>query len=144
MRRFILNRAITALTLCAALASAGPTLAGGVASSTAPESTTCKWSGPPVGRRCESPAPRTAEAFKGQEAAAAIQLLGTPERVRSLSGGAQVLVWDRSGIALIDRGRVAKREDCQLQMAVTKSGRVTDTLLTADAGSCSKRFGLGG
>jgi len=143
MRRNIVGGLAAALTLWATLAAAEPAAAGSAASSTAPEFAICKKSGSSVGWRCGRRAPRAADSFKGRDAAVAIRVLGAPERTRALSGGAAVLVWDRSGIALAEGGRVVRREECQLQMAIARSGIVADTLFTSGSESCAKRFGFG-
>jgi hypothetical protein len=136
--------ALAAVTLWSALADAPSASAADTAKGAAPKFMICQGSGSPTDWRCEQLAPRSAETFKGSDRTSAIRILGAPERTRSLSGGVQVLVWDRSLVALSEGGRIVKREECELQMVVARSGIVADALITSDSQSCAKRFGLRG
>jgi hypothetical protein len=109
-----------------------------------PEFVICKDGSLRSGSRCKPAISHTTESFKGHDAAEAIRALGVPERTRNLSSGARVLVWDRSAIARTEDGRVVRNDECQLQMAVVRSGMVADVLLISEAQSCAKRFGLAG
>jgi hypothetical protein len=140
MGRNILGRAIALSMLAAALAAAGPAAAGRATSGVAVPPI-CKEKETAAAWRCDRSVALTAESFRGRAATSAILLLGMPERTRALSSGARVLVWDRSDITL-EGDRSIRREECQLQMAVTRSGIVTDALLTSDTRSCTKRLGL--
>jgi hypothetical protein len=85
--------------------------------------------------------PRLA-AFKGQSAEAAVRAFGAPERTRLLASGARVLVWDRRDIRVHD-GRVLVQPGCELQLAIARSGRIADGLLTGEPAACAHRLGLG-
>jgi hypothetical protein len=144
MRPIILGGLAAALSLSTIFSLDGPAAAASAVISTMPESAICKEASPPVGLRCKPPVARTTESFKGRDVAEAIGAFGTPERMRDLSSGARVLVWDRSGIAIAEGGRVVKQDECHLQMAVVRSGIVADALLTSESRSCARRFGLAG
>jgi hypothetical protein len=144
MRPIILGGLAAAISLSTTFSLGGPAAAAGAAIGIVPNSAICRESGPPVGLRCKPPVARTTESFKGRDVAEAIGALGAPERMRDLSSGARVLVWDRSGIATAEGGRVVRQDECLLQMAVVRSGIVADALLTSESRSCARRFGLAG
>jgi hypothetical protein len=131
--------ALAALTFAAA-SMPGPALAGRSQSRAMLGVTVCKEARSHDGAGCGPAAELVLDEFRGRAAAAAIRGLGAPERTRLLPGGARVLVWDRSAIEMAEGGRVIRREECQLLMAVDKNGIVSDATFNADAGSCSKRF----
>jgi hypothetical protein len=131
---------VLALLLGAAATPSGPATAGRTETRAMPEAAKCRDARPAPGVRCEPPAGLALDAFRGQAEALAIRGFGAPERTRRLPNGARVLVWDRSAIEVAEGGRVIRREECQLLMAVTRGGIVSDAVLTSDAASCSRRF----
>jgi hypothetical protein len=132
--------AILALVLGTVATPSGPAMAGRAEARAVPEIAKCRDARPAPGARCGPAAGLQLDAFRGQPEAAAIRGFGPPERMRWLPGGARVLVWDRSAIAATDGGRVIRREECQLLMAVTGRGIVSDAVLSSDAESCARRF----
>jgi hypothetical protein len=140
MSRSSYGAALAALTLGAAVMGSDPAFAGRSAARSMPEIAACEDVRSVPGTGCRSAAELVLDEFRGGTAAGAVRALGAPERTRPHSGGFRVLVWDRSGIEMAEGGRVIRREECQLLMAVTRSGIVSDAVLTSDSRSCSRRF----
>jgi len=140
LRRGIVRAVVLALLVGAAATPSSPAIAGRTEARAMPEIAKCRDARSAPGVRCGPVAGPALDAFRGQAAAAAIRGFGAPERTRWLPNGARVLVWDRSAIEIAEGGRVIRREECQLLMAVTGGGIVSDAVLTSDAASCSRRF----